>query len=97
MRVGDQNLLTFIDDTRIKQLEDPVTGRKYGKETDATVISTEILDQYLDDFPGATLVFEGAVTNEDFPTALVLNCGWHSVNLVKVRHFIHDFIALHRG
>ena len=54
-------------------------------------MSIELLDRYKDGIPGAIVIFEGAACYEDFATALVLNCGWHTASLVKVKSLLPVF------
>ena len=82
--VGDSDLVRHIDDTRIRHLRDPTTGRHFAKEGGGAVLAKEVLDQYQTIIPGCTMAFEGCVGHESWPKAIALNIGWHTAELVKV-------------
>ena len=62
-----------------------------GRPVDASLFHREILDQYKDEnppeCPGASLVFEEALSNKSFPLLLRLGAAWTTNKYVKVPIF----------
>ena len=81
---GDCDLVRHVDDIRIRDLQDPTTGRHFAKEGDGAVLAKEVLNRCQTIIPWCTVAFEGCVDHESWPMAIALNIGWHTAELVKV-------------
>ena len=69
-------------------LEMRCLNEKIGRPVDASLFHREILDKYKEEnppeCPGASLVFEEAMSNKSFPLLLRLGAAWTTNKYVKV-------------